>query len=220
MAKKINGFDSIGAAFNQSQTALASLRVLAGADRIGRHDAIVQCVATIIALALAVQPPKGLGNPADHSKVSKVFAEGKMTRYAEATCGLSIALKKKGFRAIAEWDDALLEGAAMADALLCDLRPKVYTKAEQAERDAKAAERKAAKAKETKEEEAKADEAAKAAAAKVRADAFAEGQAAAKAEMPVITGAMVADLIRAGQFTAEDLSAIAEALAARMPVAA
>lgn len=216
MAKRINGFDSIGAAFNQSQTALATLRTLTGADKVGRHDAIVQCVATIAALALAVQPPKGLGNPADHSKVCKVFAEAKMTRYADATVGLSVALKRKGFRSVAAWDDALMEGQALADALLCDLRPKVYTKAELAEREAKAAERKAAKVKEAKEEEAKAKEAAKAAEAKVRAEAFAEGQASA----PVITGAMVADLIRAGQFTAEDLATIAEAIAARTAVTA
>lgn len=201
---------SIAAAFNQTGTALQNLRALTGADKVGRHDAIVQQVGIIFALALAKEPSKGCGNPADHAKLAQVFTDAKMPRYADALIGAKVALKVKGFRSVEAWDDALAEGFAMADGMLCDLRPKVYTKAELAAREAKSAERKQAKELERKV----AEESAKAMAEKQVADAYAKGRA--EASTPV-TAQMVADMIRSGGFDTDGLCAIAAALDAVFP---
>lgn len=201
---------NLSEAFAQSGTALQTLRAITGADKIGRHDAIVVQVGIIAALALATQPPKGLGNPGDHSKVAQCFADAKLTRYAEACVGLSVALKRKGFRSM-DWDAAQLEGFALADGILCELRPKVYTKAQEAERAAA----KEAKAKE-REASAKADEQAKLVAqaaelSKVREAGIAQGKAEAVASL---TASMVADMIRAGAFDADGLALIRAAMEA------
>jgi hypothetical protein len=201
---------SMGEALSTQGTALQTLRAIVGADKVARHDAIVVQVGLICALALASAPPKGMGNPADHTKVAATFTDGKMPRYAEACVGLSVALKVKGFRSL-DWEDAQLEGFAMADGMLSELRPKVKTKVE-----AKAAEeRKAAKAK-AREAEAKAD-AAKAAELKAAelAQEFDKGRAQGRAE--VMTAETVAAAIRLGQFNAEGLALIADALK-RAPV--
>lgn len=191
----------------QAVTALQALRAIIGADKVGRHDAIVVQVATIAALALADQPPKGLGNPADHAKVAQCFTEANMPRYAQACIGFTTALRVKGFRSLS-WEDAQTEGLAMADAMLADLRPRVLSKAEAKAKEAKAAARKATKVEEAKAEaaaaQAKADEAK---AAELRA-AYERGQS----EPRPITAENVADLIRAGAFDTQGLQVIAAAL--------
>jgi hypothetical protein len=202
----VSGAVSIVAAFGQQSTALSQLRAITGADKVARHDMVVSHVGTIIALALAKQPAAGFGNPADHGKVAQVFSDAGMTRYADACIGLSVAIKTKGHRSVAEWDDAMIEGFAMADAMLAELRPKVYTKAEQKKRE----ETKLAK-QATREAEAKAEEAAaKEATAKALSDAYVKGQQEAPA--PVITAQMVADMIQAGTFQGDDLALIVAAL--------
>lgn len=198
----------VSTAFSQPRTAIASLSAIVGVDKVARHDLIVEHVGTILALALAATPAKGYGNPADHAKVAQVFTAAKMTRYAEACVGLKAALQAKGFRSIPEWDDALLEGFAMADSMLADLRPKTYTKAQLKEREEAAAKRKVAKEQERKDEAAKAEQAQKDAIAA----AYAKGQA--EAQPPVITAEMIADMVRAGQFNADGLRLIAEAIMA------
>jgi hypothetical protein len=215
MAKKINGFDSISAAFAQSGTALAQLRIATGADRIGRHDYFTQLCGTIAALALCQQPPKGIGNAADHTKVAAVFTDAKMPRYAEALVGLSVALKRKGFRSIPEWDDALLEGFALVDGMLCHLRPKAQTP----EALKAAEERKAQKAAERAAEEKAAEE--KAAEEQKAALVAAEAKGFERATVEATKAESIVALIKTGQFSDAELALISEAIASvRQTVAA
>lgn len=192
--------------FALSQTALASLRAIVGADKGARHDLIVQHVGTIAALALAKEAPKGYGNPGDHTKVSKAFEDGGMQRYSDACVGLSVALKQKGFRSIESWEEAEQEGTAMAVAMFDALKPKLLTKAQKAAKE----EAKAKKAA-TREAEAKAAEQATkdAHAAELQA---AEERGRASVQAPQVTAQMVADLIKTGAFDSEGLALIADAL--------
>jgi hypothetical protein len=192
--------------FNLSEalnmTALETLRGGLVRNSAERHQFIVTHCATVAALALSTQAPKGLGNPADHIKLVQVFTDAKLPRYAEHARIISPTLKRKGFRTCATWDQALEEGTAIVATALAGCAPKVKTAA-----DLQAAEeRKAARA----VQRAAAEKAAEEAASKLRAEElraeYAKGQAAA------LSAATIVQAIRAGAFTPAELDAIREAL--------
>lgn len=187
------------------QTALQSLSAAIGNDKHAKHAFIVATVSTIIALALCKAPPKGFGNPADHTKLAETFAAAKMKNYAEHCAAFPQALKGR-MRSIDAWEEAQEEGAIIVLAAFAGCAPKVYTAEQLTAREEKKA--KAAK------ERAKNDKAdAKAAKDLAKAELEAEyqrgyeaGRASMMADMPVVNAAMVADLIRSGAFRLEDIA--------------
>lgn len=194
-----------------AMSALQTLQAGIGKDKVQKHVFIVGQVATIVALALCHEAPKGMGNPADHAKLYATFNDAGLTNYAQHSNAVKVALKGRG-RSCASWDAAYEEGMVIVLAAYAGCAPKEYTKAELKAREEKRATKKAEKAKADKAAAEAAAEAAKAA----RQAVYDEGRANA-----VITAQAVADLIRAGNFDAEGLRAIAAALkAAPVDVAA
>lgn len=166
-------------------TAYQSLSMALSSDKGDRHGFIVAHVATIVALALCKAPPAGLGNPADHAKLAEMFTAVGKDAYAKHCAALKPAMREVGMRSIESWDDAYSMGETIACAAFGALAPRRYTADELAARDAKKAAKKAEKA-----------------------------DKGAQPDAPLLTGAVVADLIKAGQFSGADLDLIAAALSA------
>lgn len=186
-----------------TMTALETLRGALSNDKGLRHVLIVSEVAKVVALAVCQQPPKGVGNPADHAKLVALFTDAKLTKYAEHSAGVKAAIKGQGQRSISSWDEALEFGTSTAMAAYDACAPLVVSKDAQAARDAKKAEGKAARELKAKEEEKAASDLR---AAEV-SDAYAKGVRAG------LSAQAVADAIRANQFSAADLKVIRAALA-------
>lgn len=186
-------------------SALGTLNAGLSDSKADRHQFIVSQCAVIVALALCGAPPRGVGNPADHARLPDVFKAAKLDNYADACASVRQTLKG-AMRSVPAWDEACSMGETIAETAFATLAPKVRTQEQQ---DASAA-KKAAKKVET-EKQAKLDaKAEKQARAEDLAHEYTRGQQSA-----VISGAMVADAIRAGAFTAADLALIGAALTVR-----
>ncbi len=189
-------------------TALQTLVAGLSRDKGARHQFVVNQTAQIVALALCTQPPKGVGDPADHAKLASTFRAAKLERYALHCAAIKAALSG-AMRSVSEWEQAQQDAVTLVELAFGALAPKVRTKAEKT----KAEEAKAAKVEAAKVEAAKAVQAAKDMHAAELADAFAKGEASGKAAPAMLDAQGVIDAIRAGAFTPDDVAAIHRASA-------
>jgi len=196
-----------------NQTFLSSLVALIGARKgnpmqqqaakVATHAAILETTALVLALHLCARPPKGKGDAGDHAKLRATFAHAGMDKHAAQCAAIKQALSLVKGRSIADWEDAIVEGYAIASSAFDALAPKTYSASDLKARTAKREEGKAKRLAEAKAAEVQAKADADKVVHAARAQAFAEGQKAAP-----MTAQMVADAIRASGFDAEGVALI------------